>query len=359
MSTTAYEPTSSLSSTCIPNPNPPKPENPLPAGFHPQLAYLLGLCCNAASDQYTKYVTNTPMNSNNPNDPKSWQIEKVEDGRWNPDLTQIWEQGYTPAFSYILKVYEKDINGKDVQIPAGFIVRLDLKDGGESKIVIAFHGTHNRYELDKIDNNVAAAMFNGNLGSVHAGFYALYTSSPNSSPSLAEQVRQCLAEMNDKGALPVKVTGHSMGGALATLCAADIAYNCKGKFQSISMYSLASPRVAVDDFLDSNSKGNAAKFVLFYQQNVPDSYRIVNTADDVPKLPPVLLLQYACAHVLGDDEAKATTPPIVNASPLDQNVINFNDPNKDRNANSSQECQGAHSCPAVYVPFLKNLVSNS
>lgn len=58
--------------TCIASSNPPQPLNPLPAGFDPDLAYLLGLCCIAAGDQYSTYVTNTPQGKLT--DPTSWQI---------------------------------------------------------------------------------------------------------------------------------------------------------------------------------------------------------------------------------------------------------------------------------------------
>lgn len=351
MSTTAYAPPSSLSTTCIPNPNLTKPDS-LPVGFDPQLAYLLGLCCSATSDQYTKYVTNTPMIQNDPNDPQNWGIESVGKKPWDPDFSQILAQGYTSNQHLNLTVYEQDENGTFVEIPAGFIVQLDPTGTGKSMIVIAFHGTHNSYELDKTDNDVTPATFGASLGSVHGGFYTLYADGSRGT-SLAAQISAYLIHQNAHGILPVKVTGHSMGGALATLCAADIAYNCRGNFQSISMYSLASPRVAVDNPLDQNSRGNAAKFVSHYQQSIPDSYRIVNTSDSVPTLPPPLAI-YACAHVLGDSQFGIAKP-----SPLDQNVISFTDPNKDRNAGSAQECQGPHSLPAAYLPFLKNLASNS
>ena len=63
MSTTTYV-SSSLSAkdkgTCNPSTNPPQLPESVPAGFDSQLAYVLGLCCNSANEQYTAYVTNDP-----------------------------------------------------------------------------------------------------------------------------------------------------------------------------------------------------------------------------------------------------------------------------------------------------------
>jgi Lipase (class 3) len=373
MSTTTY-PSPSLSPTdkvtCNPSTNPPQLPTSLPAGFDTKLAYLLGLCCGAASDQYTANVTNTPIIQNDPklNDPKNWGIKSVSSPPWDPDFSRIVARGYKPNPTHQnLTVYETDENGNYVKIPAGFIVRLESTDAKNSLIVVAFHGTHNSYELNTIDNNVTPATFTEqsvNLGSVHGGFYAQYTNGTNGSAgdlqnradgSLAKQIYDYCTKNADV-TVPVKVTGHSLGGALATLCAMDIAYNFKSKFKSVSMYSLASPRVA-DAW--AISMGTAATFVSNYQQYVPDTYRIVNTLDGVPNLPPAAALLYVCAHVLGDTDAEHLN--IVNKSPLDQNVLSFTDANLQNTADSQvpspQECQGAHSLPAVYLPFLERLAN--
>lgn len=341
------------STTCNASLKPPQPLNPLPKGFHPDHAYLLGQCCLAAGDQYSKYVENTPQG--NPNDPDSWQIKAVESKPWNLDLSQI--EGYKPQQPYILTVYEKKRDDTYVEIPAGFIVQLDPTDVGEGKnsmIVVAFHGTQNKYEADTVDNRVAPAPFK-NQGSVHGGFYDHYYKSPTGS-TLQEQIHNFFEGTlrNRHAVLPVvKVTGHSMGGALATLCAVDIAGSFDFLKDKISMYSLASPRVA-DALADKNDRGDAATFVSYYQRTVPDSYRIVNTEDLVPKNPPALG-KYVCAHVLGE-----SVPNIVKPSALDDNLVSFADKN-DQNTkdNSPSGCQGTHSCRAVYLPFLKSLTKAS
>jgi len=375
MSTTTYAssfPSSKDKATCKPSSNPPQLPQSVPAGFDSQLAYLLGLCCNSANDQYTAYVTNTPIDQNDKNNPKNGQIQSVKPKPWEPDFSQILSQGYKSNPTHCnLSVFETDVNGNSVEIPAGFIVRLDPTDEKKSSmVVVAFHGTQNSFELNKIDFDMTPASFGGgllwNLGSVHGGFYAQYTDGSNGQGDLIDRAEGSLARQiyqyfndNADGSLSVKVTGHSLGGALATLSALDIAYNFKSKFKSISMYSLASPRVADASAIDP---GSAGTFVSHYQQYVPGSYRIVNTADTVPTVPaaqfpfPPPLMTKVCAHILGDSDA--IKYGIVSSNPsLDQNVVSFADENTQNGDDSPQDCQGAHSCPAVYVPFLERLAS--
>jgi hypothetical protein len=392
MSTATYESssfTATAKATCKPSINPPQLPQSLPAGFDSQLAYLLGLCCNSANDQYAAYVTNTRIiyHDTTQFDPKNWGIESVKPKPWDPDFSQIISLGYKPDPTHFnLSVYETDATGKPVEIPAGFIVRLDRTDTKKSSmIVVAFHGTQNSFELNKIDYDPIPAPFGmplPNLGSVHGGFYAQYTTGSDGHQgdlvgrapgSLVQQIYDYFNDNNVDGALPVKVTGHSLGGALATLSALDIAFKFNSKFKSISMYSLAGPRVA-DALYKKDPSGKidpsgAGEFVSNYQKYVPDSYRIVNTVDPVPHSPsaivpppppprfppPIWIPANVFAHVLGDNDA--IKDGIVSPNPsLDQNVVSFTDENpQNNNAGSPQECQGPHSCPAVYVPFLKRL----
>jgi triacylglycerol lipase len=79
---------------------------------------------------------------------------------------------------------------------------------------------------------------------------------------------------------PMVVTGHSLGAALATLFVMENA--SKHKFDVSMLCTFASPRV-----------GNM-EFVRVFNQLPIDSWRIVNTPDVVPKLPPRIpaLLDY-------------------------------------------------------------------
>ncbi|GJQ12718.1 hypothetical protein GpartN1_g4509.t1 [Galdieria partita] len=66
-------------------------------------------------------------------------------------------------------------------------------------------------------------------------------------------------------------TGHSLGGALATLAAGEVAY--RHPSWQIQMYNFGSPRV-----------GNA-EFVNIYNQLVPHSFRVVNDTDIIARIP--------------------------------------------------------------------------
>lgn len=70
----------------------------------------------------------------------------------------------------------------------------------------------------------------------------------------------------------VTVTGHSLGGAIASLCAVDIQYNFGNKV-NIDIYTFGAPRVGNDGFRES------------FNQRVPNSFRFVYGMDIVPALP--------------------------------------------------------------------------
>jgi len=95
----------------------------------------------------------------------------------------------------------------------------------------------------------------------------------------------------DDGEWHIYVTGHSLGGALATLCAAELAASGRRGIR-VSMVNFGSPRV-----------GNAA-FVEAYNSLVPDSIRVVNGADAVPTVPALLGYRHV-AHGVRVDAAGA------------------------------------------------------
>jgi predicted lipase len=97
---------------------------------------------------------------------------------------------------------------------------------------------------------------------VHKGFYKLYL-----------KVRdEILKRMNKCKTEKIVVVGHSMGGALATLCALDLQYNLPDK--DIGSFTTGSPKV-----------GNSA-FVSSFNRRISDTVRCTNGNDLVPSLPP-------------------------------------------------------------------------
>ena len=69
-----------------------------------------------------------------------------------------------------------------------------------------------------------------------------------------------------------RLVGHSLGGAIATLCAIDLQYNFSPKID-VEAYSFGSPRVGNREFTDS------------YNRRVPNTWRVVNGWDAVVGLP--------------------------------------------------------------------------
>ena len=119
-------------------------------------------------------------------------------------------------------------------------------------------------------------------GLVEDGFAAVYGSLRVTTDAASPRLVDALPNM----AFPHPVTslticGHSLGGALVTLMALDVAANTK--FKSPFAYTYASPRTGDPSFADT------------YGQVVPNTIRIVNRLDLVPKVPfpPVY------EHVLG------------------------------------------------------------
>jgi len=264
----------------------------LPAGFDPMVAYLLGQCCSLTYVQFDAGLT------------------------WTPDFSSLALPGYTITASQPqpFSVYEANEPGPttgDVgdyyQVPAGFAVQLELtpSGGGQAKqiVVVALRGTRTWEEwftdADGIPTVFGAGTSLDGLGSVHAGFYGLYTIgrlgtvvtqplSPTPDQralgSIAAQVGNYVSQLD--GSLPIYVTGHSLGGAVATLCALDIAYNFPKNFSEISMYSLASPRVAAG-LSDIPTLDNQILFLASYQSKVPNTFQIVHASDIIPILGPL------------------------------------------------------------------------
>ncbi|TVQ13865.1 MAG: lipase family protein [Leptolyngbya sp. DLM2.Bin27] len=107
------------------------------------------------------------------------------------------------------------------------------------------------------------------LGRIHTGFRRIADSIIN--PLAVDAVRQ----INPKK--PCYVSGHSLGAALATVLALDMALAVPELRPQLQVYVYASPRVGNPEFARS------------YAQILPNSYRITNLADPIPTMPPTRL----------------------------------------------------------------------
>jgi triacylglycerol lipase len=132
----------------------------------------------------------------------------------------------------------------------------------KNNVIIAFRGTDSDPDWI-VDAEVSQLRFPyvPKPYFVHKGFLTTYE-------SCRSQIRKNLLETPSKK--PIFVTGHSLGGALATLCAFDLAIN----HYNISSITFASPRVGDPLFIE------------IYNKKVKHSQRFVNVFDIVPLLPP-------------------------------------------------------------------------
>ncbi|CAI5960721.1 unnamed protein product [Closterium sp. NIES-65] len=109
---------------------------------------------------------------------------------------------------------------------------------------------------------------------VHRGFYSAYHFT-RLRPAVVHAVLFLMTIL--PGSFRVAFTGHSLGGALATLSALDLQVS----------YDLPSPVIQVVTF-GSPRVGNAA-FAAYFRQKLPKSTRVTNWKDLVPHLPPATI----------------------------------------------------------------------
>ena len=146
-------------------------------------------------------------------------------------------------------------------------------DSSLRAIVVAFRGSElNIANWLRVNADILRdrpSTIGRSIGKVHGGFNDAYK-------TLQSGVRHHVRRMKALHAgAPVYVTGHSLGGAMATLCALDLHLN--NIHRDPIMINFGSPRV-----------GNKC-FVHAYTQNVRNSIRAVHPGDPVTKLPPEFL----------------------------------------------------------------------
>ncbi|KAM3708414.1 hypothetical protein ACJW31_02G095100 [Castanea mollissima] len=159
------------------------------------------------------------------------------------------------------------------------------RDIARRRLVVAFRGTEQTQWKDLITDLmlVPAGLNPERIGGdfkqevqVHSGFLSAYDSVRTRIISL---IKLAIGYIDDLAEPPFKwhvyVTGHSLGGALATLLALELSSSQLAKHGAISvtMYNFGSPRV-----------GNK-KFAENYNEKVKDSWRVVNHRDIIPTVP--------------------------------------------------------------------------
>jgi triacylglycerol lipase len=146
---------------------------------------------------------------------------------------------------------------------------LVVQSAVDSSVLIAIRGTDTLLEW-VIDAEFKPTAFPGlaAAGKVEDGFCSVYStltcvSTGASVPSFVTSLPT---------GTKLTIAGHSLGAAVATLLAAEVAATVPGI--DLTLYTYASPRVG-----DSTFAG-------FCTAHIPVHFRIVNRPDLVPKLPP-------------------------------------------------------------------------
>jgi predicted lipase len=172
------------------------------------------------------------------------------------------------GYNLISKIYADDITDDTAEFKVfGFIGQSD------SEVVVAIRGTEGVLEwiLD-FDFSLTAFPYVP-AGNVENGFNDFYSSFRTGKTDLAPRVVEALAELIQGGTVKTLwITGHSLGAALATLLAIDVAAN--GGFATPVVYTFASPRIGDKVFAGT------------YDGLVETSWRIANQNDIVTDLPP-------------------------------------------------------------------------
>jgi triacylglycerol lipase len=173
-----------------------------------------------------------------------------------PERCAKWAKvsGFTGAFDFF-----------DNQDTQGFVT-----ESGDA-IVVAFRGTQPNRPMDWfVDFRATCDPWDHkNAGKVHSGFYSALRKVWGVTLANSEVLPRRLV---NRGSKPIWITGHSLGGALAVLCAAQALFVSKVPVQGV--YTFGQPRVGTKDFADAvNAKLGSGIF------------RFVNDRDIVPRVP--------------------------------------------------------------------------
>jgi len=195
--------------------------------------------------------------------------------------------GASASYEVVTTIYANDLatdmnplRGKNI-VSIGQI--LQASSAGDAVVVI--RGTEGIEEWMQDAKFLAVPCpFFGSGGNTEDGFTDMYGSMTAGPGTAAPKLRDALANLHWKRPVTsLTICGHSLGGALATLLALDVAVNERTPFNTPAVYTYASP------------KTGDPLFATTYNHAVPNTVRVANRLDLVPKLP----LPPLYDHVLG------------------------------------------------------------
>jgi len=169
----------------------------------------------------------------------------------SPERCATWAKvsGFTGAFDFF-----------DHQDTQGFVAE------SADAIIVAFRGTQPNRPMDWfVDFRATSDPWDHNVGKVHAGFYSALRKVWGVPLANGEVLPKRLV---NRGSKPIWVTGHSLGGGLATLMAAEILRreDAGENFDLRGVYTYGSPRVGNKAFrakLMESAAKHGAQLVRF------------------------------------------------------------------------------------------------
>lgn len=203
------------------------------------------------------------------------------------EAERIGDDGDTTAYhppagyTFVQAIFANDLktdispDGRDY-VPFGYVARSAAP---ANEFVVAIRGTDNIWEWiqDASFGKITCPFLQGS-GDSEDGFTNLYSTLriglTDGCPRLVDHLRELVTRT--PGAT-ITVCGHSLGSAIATLLALDLAGNV-GLHPTV--YTFASPNVG-----DS-------QFAATYNRLVPNTWRLVVGPDIIPQLPPGFLFGY-------------------------------------------------------------------
>jgi hypothetical protein len=169
----------------------------------------------------------------------------------------------------------------------GYVVTgPSVLNSGNTMAALVLRGTESmaEWESDILDSGQTTFTdAAGNpLGLVHEGFNTTYnglsyTDNSGNSSTLSGVLSYLYS--SSTGDMDLVITGHSLGGALATLMAMDVAANdLNSDYTGMTCYTFGSPQVGDPTF--------AANFNNYVANGTILNYSVANGLDPVPGLPP-------------------------------------------------------------------------
>jgi predicted lipase len=178
---------------------------------------------------------------------------------------------YTVVTTIYANDLATDINPSrgDDQVSIGLICQDQA-----GNVVVAIRGTEGILEwIHDAEFLQVPCPFLVGAGHTEDGFTAMYESLRTGAAANSPSVVSVLATLQyPRSVSSMTICGHSLGGALATLLALDVAANTA--FNNPAVYTYGSPRTGDPLFAST------------FDQVVKNSYRVANRLDIVPTLPP-------------------------------------------------------------------------